>query len=199
MSVIVGLTGGIGSGKTTIGKFFAQHGVPVYVADDAGKRVSELPEVKAQIVSVFGAAVLAADGSLDRKTLANLVFGNPDALAKLNAIVHPAVKADFESWKMQHERAPLLIRESAILFESKTHTDCDYVITVSAPENIRIARVVQRDQVSEAAVRERLQNQWTDAQREHQSDFIINNLQLADAEKQAEEILKNLSNQQKRY
>lgn len=199
MSLIVGLTGGIGSGKTTIGKFFAQRGVPVYVADDAGKRVSELPEVKAQIVSVFGAAVLAADGSLDRKTLANLVFGNPDALAKLNAIVHPAVKADFESWKMQHKRAPLLIRESAILFESKTHTDCDYVITVSAPENIRIARVVQRDQVSEAAVRERLQNQWTDAQRERESDFIINNLQLADAEKQAAEILKNLSNQQKRY
>lgn len=196
MTKIIGLTGGIGSGKTTIGKFFESKGIPVYVADERGRKITESPEVLSRIRALFGDDVF--DGHrLDRKKVSEIVFNNADALQKLNKIIHPAVRNDFAKWIGQHSDRPFVVRESAILFESGSYEDCDYIVTVTAPIAERIARVVARDNASEQSVIDRMQNQMSDAERISKSDFVIENTTLQDAEKQATKILKNLSNRQK--
>lgn len=188
---IIGLTGGIGSGKSTIAEFFRKRGIPVYVADERGRAVTDTPAVLKQIKDAFGESVFNGE-MLDRKRLAQIVFNNPSKLSALNAIVHPAVREDFRQWAERYQAAPIVIRESAILFESGSYQDCDAVITVTAPEELRIERVMLRDQVDRAAVIERIKNQMPEAERISKSDFVIQNSSLQAAEKQAVEILKNL-------
>ena len=190
---IIGLTGGIGSGKSTVAQFFAAHGIPVYYADEAGREVLKKPEVVSQISSVFGNDVLV-EGSVDRTRLAEIVFKDPARLEILNSIVHPAVRDDFTQWKKRHHKEAVVIREAAILFESGSYKDCDKIILVSAPEEIRIKRVMERDGASRDQVLARMANQWDDDQKLELSDFHVINIDIVQTKIQCEEILKKLKN-----
>ncbi len=195
MTKIIGLTGGIGSGKTTIGKHFQSLGVPVYIADDAAKGVTESPEVLSQIKNTFGASIFD-NGKLNRKALGAVVFSDAKKLKELNAIIHPAVRLHFLEWVKQHANDPFVIKEAAILFESGSNVDCDYVITVVAPQEFRIKRVMDRDNTNRKTVLERIENQWSDEERISKSDFVIENINLQEAKNQAGEILKKITNPQ---
>jgi dephospho-CoA kinase len=195
MTKIIGLTGGIGSGKTTIGKHFQSLGVPVYIADDAAKGITESPEVLSQIKKTFGASIFDK-GKLNRKALGAVVFSDAKKLKQLNAIIHPAVRLHFFEWVKQHANHPFVIKEAAILFESGGHVDCDYIITVVASKEVRIKRAMDRDNITRKTVLERIENQWSDDERTSKSDFVIENINLQEAKKQAVEILKKITNPQ---
>jgi len=186
MTKIVGLTGGIGSGKTTVANHFKSLGVPVYIADDAAKEVMGTPEIIAAIEAQFGPAVFT-DDEPDKRKLAAVVFNDPQALQKLNNIIHPAVRKHFSEWFLR-QHYPYVIREAAILFESGSYKDCDYIITVTAPLETRISRVMLRDNVTRNDVLKRVQNQWTDAMRIAKSDFLIENVDANQTNAKTEEI-----------
>lgn len=191
MTKIIGLTGGIGSGKSTVAALLKEKGIPVYIADDAAKQILNRPEVVSEVIAVFGAEVATGE-TVDRKKLAGVVFDHPDKLAQLNAIIHPAVRLDFENWVARHHDKQFVVKEAAILFESGTNSDCDAVITVVAPENIRIERVMKRDGVGREEVIKRMLRQWTDAQKVALSDYVIENTNLQLTRRQVNEILKKL-------
>lgn len=189
---IVGLTGGIGSGKTTIANEFRNAGIPVYIADDRAKQMLDTPQIQAKIKAEFGD--ITSGGLVDRAQLASLVFNHPQRLQKLNNIVHPAVKEDFVRWLDEHSGHPFVIREAAILFESGTYKDCDFIITVSAPLETRIERVVNRDGSTREQVLARINNQWTDKQREALADAVITNINVDQTRLEVQKILKKLKN-----
>lgn len=173
---IILCTGGIGSGKSCVVQVFRTLGVPSYDCDRAAKdlydRDARLLEA---VVGRVGADVLDAAGRLDRKALSDRVFADPSLLADIEALVHPAVIRDFEAWKAGQE-VPLLVIESAILLEKPQFESLyDSVVTVSAPEAVRIARVVARDGCTPEQVRRRMAAQWTDASRAAQADYILEN------------------------
>lgn len=175
--MIIGLTGGIGSGKSTIASFFKELGVPVYIADDRAKQLMEDDEsIKKRIIEEFGEKAYD-ESKPNRYYIAQIVFNNPSKLAVLNGIIHPAVRADFDSWHKRQD-APYVIKEVAILFESGGDQLCDAIISVTAPEEIRIDRVVNRDQTTREAVKDRIKNQWTDQQRIEKSTYVIENIDL---------------------
>lgn len=192
MVKVIGLTGGIGSGKTTIANYFNELGVPVYIADDAGKKVMQFESVKTQIKTAFGEALFENE-ILNRVKLAEIVFNNADKLAELNAIVHPAIKKDFELWLQEKVSFQYVIYEAAILFESGRYKDCDVIITVTAPEEIRIERVVKRDNTTREQVLSRMKMQWNDEKRISLSNFVINNSNLKIAKEEVVKILKILN------
>lgn len=174
MSTLIGLTGGIGSGKSTAAKEFENLGIPVYYADDEAKKIAATPEVQHQLIARFGPTICEHDQVINSK-LAALVFADQAKLQQLNAIIHPLVKTHFDKWVQAHVNFPLLVKEAAILFESSSAASCDYVVSVQAPEEVRIHRVMARDQVTEAQVLQRMQHQWTDEMRADKSDFILTN------------------------
>lgn len=170
----VGLTGGIGSGKTTVAALFELLGVPVFYADEAAKRImDEDQELRTAISARFGTA-LYAGGRLDRKALGGLVFDNPSALAELNAIVHPAAVAASLRW-MADQAAAYAIKEAAIFFETGTEATMDIMIGVTAPESTRIERVMTRSGLSEAEIRSRMARQMDDAEKMARCDYVIHN------------------------
>jgi dephospho-CoA kinase len=170
----VGLTGGIGSGKTTVCRVFSVLGIPVFNSDEQAKLLlQDDPVVKAAVVQLFGRSVYPA-GKLDRKALAQLVFNDPKALAGLNAIVHPAVRRAFQEWA-ESQQAPYVINEAAILVETGAYRSFDRLITVEAPEDVRLARVMARDGSPEEQVRQRMANQATEAQRREVAHAVIEN------------------------
>jgi dephospho-CoA kinase len=183
---IVGLTGGIGSGKSTIAGFFAQLGVPVYIADEEAKKILYLPQTVEYLKEAFGHAVFT-DGIPDRAKIAALVFNDKDKLQQLNSIIHPAVARHFTEWVAQ-QKMPFVIKETAILFESGSYKDCDAVITVTAPQDIRVERVMQRDGVTREQVLQRMSHQWSDEKKIVLSNYIITNTNLEEARKQAVKI-----------
>lgn len=184
---IVGLTGGIGSGKTTIASMFRELGVPVYLADpEARKLMASSPVIKEKIVAAFGEAAYA-NGMPDNKFLAAIVFKKKEKLQQLNAIIHPEVQKHFSEWCKQ-QKAPYVLKEAAILFESGSYKDCDTIITVTAPEALRIQRVMERDNATEAMVRARIKNQWADEKKIALSDFVIENTDLTKAAEAVENI-----------
>lgn len=189
---IIGLTGGIGSGKTTIANYFADLGVPVYIADTEAKKILYFPEVVQEIAQVFGEEVLT-DNMPDRKKLASVVFNNPEKLKQLNAIIHPRVRQHFVDWAEQHKKERFVIKEAAILFESGSFKDCDKVILVTAPKEVRIKRVMKRDGVSKEEVLERMKNQWDEEKKKKLSDFIIENIDLEIAKNQVNTIYKTIN------
>jgi dephospho-CoA kinase len=191
MTKVIGLTGGIGSGKTTISNYFAEMGVPVYIADNGARAVMQLDHVVKEVKNVFGETFFE-HGVLNRAKLAEIVFNNKEKLAKLNAIVHPAVKNDFSAWLLLHKNYEYVIYEAAILFESRRYKECDYIITVTAPEEVRIDRVLKRDNTTRAQVLSRMQMQWKDEDRISKSNFIINNVNLKIAKEEVVKILKIL-------
>lgn len=196
MTKIIGLTGGIGSGKTTIAKYIHTFGIPLYIADDQAKKLMESQEIIDAIKNIFGKAIFENE-ILDRAKLAKIVFNEPEKLEQLNAIIHPAVKRDFQDWLLQNKSAPFIIYEAAILFESGNYKNCDYIITVVAPVDIRIERVMKRDKTNRELILKRIQAQWTDEQRISKSDFIIENEDLETAKRKVDEILKILKIKQK--
>lgn len=196
MTKIIGLTGGIGSGKTTVAGFFREMGIPVYIADDEAKKLMQSEEIINQIKISFGES-LFDNNVLNRAKLADIVFNDSDKLAVLNSIVHPAVKKDFQIWLSQKKDQPLVIYEAAILFESGKYKEFDYILTVTAPEEVRIERVMQRDNVTKEQVLSRMKMQWNDEKRISLSNFVINNVNLKIAKEEVLKILKILNIKQK--
>ena len=192
MTKIIGLTGGIGSGKTAVAEYFRASGIPVYIADTEAKKISESAEIVQLIKSAFGTSIFDAE-NINREKLAQLVFNDSEKLATLNKIIHPAVKIHFENWVKNHKEFPYVIKEAAILFESGSYKDCDIIITVVAPLETRISRVLGRDKTSRENVLKRIDSQWTDDQRVSKSDYVIENISLPETQKQVDKILKKLT------
>lgn len=195
MSKIIGLTGGIGSGKTTVAKLFLTEGIPVYFADDEAKKILDEQETISQVVNEFGTEILL-NGKIDRKKISEIVFKNPEKLKKLNRIIHPLVKEHFDTWVIKNQEYAFLVKEAAILFESGSYKYCDIIVCVVAPEEVRIKRVIERDNTSKEAVLERLKNQWTDSQRIEKSDFVIQNEDYEKTKREFCEIIKKMKNLQ---
>ena len=187
----VGLTGGIGSGKTTVANFFIELGVPVYFADDEAKKLMNSSiKIKNKLISEFGENTYQ-NGELNRKYLASIVFHDKSKLNIINSIVHPAVAKHFAKW-IKKQKTSYIIQENAILFENKTDTNFDYIITVTAPIGIKIERILKRETISKKDILSRMNNQWDDAKKMGLSDFIIDNINLADTKKQVNQIHKKL-------
>ena len=195
MTKIIGLTGGIGSGKTTVARYIASQGIPVYIADEEAKKIMDTSEVLKLIAETFGANLIE-NGTINRQKLAQLVFKNPEKLQQLNNIIHPKVKKDFDNWVQKHHNHPFIVKEAAILFESGSYKYCDKIITVTAPKSVRLQRVMQRDGVSEDQVQARMHNQWTEEDKISLSDFVIQNINIEDTKIQVDNILKTLKNNQ---
>ena len=196
MTKIIGLTGGIGSGKTTVANYFKSYGIPVYIADDEARKIMQSVDIMKAIKDLFGADVFENE-TLNREKLAKIVFNNPESLEKLNGIVHPAVKKHFEQWLLQNLEAPYVIYEAAILFESGRYKDCDIIITVTAPIESRIQRVIKRDNTTRELVLKRINAQWTDEKRISKSDFVIENIAIEPTKLEIDRILKILKIKQK--
>lgn len=172
----IGLTGSIGSGKTTVSKVFEVLGVPVFYADDAAKKAMVTdPVLIESIKAVFGDASYFDDGTLNRKHIANIVFNDSEQLAKLNALVHPATFRAFDDWVKSIDNAPYVLKEAALLFESDSYKMCDHSITITAPLETRIKRVMQRDNLTRAEIESREAKQFTEAKKASLADFIIIN------------------------
>ena len=192
MTKIIGLTGGIGSGKTTIAKLFEAEGIPVYIADEEAKKIMQLPETIHEIETVFGRKIIE-NQQINKKKLSEIVFNNPEKLKELNTIIHPLVKKHFDDW-VKKQKSPFVIKEAAILFFFFCYAYYDKIITVTASEETRINRVMQRDNCTREAVLERINNQWSDAQKISKSDYVIVNNDLIEAKNQFKAILKKLKN-----
>lgn len=184
---IVGLTGGIGSGKTTVANYFKALNVPVYIADNEAKALMDRSKViKRKLIKLFGDEAYV-DNTLNKPFIASQIFSNQDLLKKMNAIVHPKVAKHFSNW-VKKQNVPYVISEVAIIFENGSQGKYDYIITVVAPEQTRLNRVIKRDNSSEAKVKAIMNNQWTDQQKTEHSDFVINNTDLKDTKLQVENI-----------
>lgn len=190
MTKIIGLTGGIGSGKTTIARLFEAENIPVYIADIEAKKIMQFPETIDQIRNYFGNKAIV-NNQVNTKYLSQIVFDNPKELEKLNAIIHPMVKIHFEEW-LKKQKSQFVIKESAILFESGSFKYCDKIITVIAAEETRIARVILRDKLSKEEVKQRMKNQWSDTKKISMSDYVIENENMTLTKNQFDEILKKL-------
>lgn len=175
--MIVCLTGGIGSGKTTVANLFVKLGVPVYVSDIEAKILMETSnQIKKEIIHEFGKKSYI-NNKPDRKYLALVVFNNKEKLQKLNTIIHPRVAQHFKNWYKKQD-FKYVIKESAILFESGIYGGCGKIILVTAPKEERIKRVMSRDNVNKKDVLLRMKNQWTDKEKKKFSDFTIRNTSI---------------------
>ncbi len=175
----VGITGGIGSGKSTVCRLFEKFGVPVYYADDRAKWLMNHEEdLKAKLKESFGAAVYKEDGLLDRAYLAGIVFKDNAKLEILNSIVHPAVFEDGQAWQAEQEAlgAVYTLKEAALLFETGSYKNLDRIIVVTAPEETRIKRVMERDNTTAEEVRARINKQMPQEEKEKRADHIITNI-----------------------
>ena len=173
----VGITGGIGSGKSIVCKIFKCLGVPVYDADSRAKYVMTTDGILiSQIKKEFGDLAFDRDGNLNRKYLSESVFGDPVRLNKLNSLVHPRVGLDYEQWFESHQKKAYVLKEAALLFESGTYQALDKVIVVHAPRQLRVDRVLDRDKHRTAEqVNDIIQRQWPDEEKIKRADFIIQN------------------------
>lgn len=185
--MVVGLTGGIGSGKTTVAGFFKELGIPVYIADEAGKRLMLTSEkIRQAIIKHFGEKAYTAT-TPNRKFIASLVFENPQQLKALNKIIHPEVAADFATWA-KNQDAPYVIYEAAILFETGGYKKCDFNILVTAPKEERIKRLLKRDKSKIEEIEARMANQWSDEMKKKLTDFVIENTDLSLTKSKVEEL-----------
>lgn len=174
--MLVGITGGIGSGKSLICSVFRILGVPVFEADKAaGEITGQNPAVKKELSAYFGSGIYnAEDGSLNRRKLASLIFNNRESLSFVNRLVHPLVKESFDRWVMEQKSAYIL-QEAAIMFESGFYRFMDLNILITAPIELRIRRVLERDHTTREQIIERMKNQWNDEEKSRLADFVIIN------------------------
>ena len=172
----VGITGGIGSGKTTACKIFETLGIPVYYADGRAKiLMTENEELVKSIKQLFGEKAYLENGSLHRAYIAEIVFNDKQKLQQLNALVHPAVFKDGEQWHQSQTAVPYTLKEAALLFEGQGHLFLDKIITVYAPKKVRLQRVMERDNISKEAVESRMNQQMPDEKKLEMADFVIYN------------------------
>lgn len=187
--MIIGLTGGIGSGKTTVAKFFSEFdNVVVYIADlEAKKLMNSSVIIKEKLINEFGEASFV-NQNLNRKYISEIVFNDKEKLSVLNAIVHPEVKKHFQDFVELNVHKAYIIYENAILFESKSNLFCDFIITVYADVKTKIERVILRDSSTKEDVKRRMQSQWTDFKKIVQSNYIIYNENLDETKNQVNKI-----------
>lgn len=193
MSLKIALTGGIGSGKTTVANMFLQLGIPIYHADARAAALQDQDPLRAQIVELLGPGVYAT-GKLKRKKVARMVFGNPPLLQSLNQLVHPAVASDYEQW-LERQNAPYTLKEAAIIFETGSQKAYHKVILVRAPLQERIERVVKRDGATPEEVTQRINQQWSDEKKAQLADYVIDNLNIEETERQVARIHQDLLTQ----
>ncbi|WP_036495478.1 dephospho-CoA kinase [Myroides injenensis] len=191
-TLIAGLTGGIGSGKTTVAKMFEEEGIPIYIADDRAKIIMDRKDIVDRVQDIFPINVITDDYKLDRKVIRETVFENKELLEKLNDIVHPEVKKDFEQWVASHLDKPFVIKETAILFEKKLDKQCDLVILVTAPDELRIERIKKRDNVSNDNIRQIMNNQLSDEYKKQFSNYVIENIDIKKVKHEVKCIINNI-------
>ncbi|MFK7812490.1 MAG: dephospho-CoA kinase [Maribacter sp.] len=185
--MIVGLTGGIGSGKTTVASFFKELGVPIYNSDkEARKLMRTSKKVKKAIIELLGENAYKGK-RLNKTHISNQIFNNKKLLQKLNSIVHPAVRKHFMKWKKKQDAA-YVIQETALIFENNSQDFYDKIILVVAPKQQRILRVSARDGISDGQVENRLKNQLEDDQKIPLAHYVIDNTELSKTKKQVEEL-----------
>ena len=191
---IIGLTGGIGSGKTTVANFFKDLGVPVFIADIEAKKLMNTSTVLInKIKQEFGNEAYV-DDSLNRAYIAQQVFNNKKALAKLNSLVHPEVRNAFDNWIKDYKNAPYVIYEAAIIFELGRAHEFDKIILVTAPKVDRMQRLLERDDTTVDAIEARMNNQWSDDKKKALADVVISNIILENTEKQVKDFHKKMIN-----
>ncbi len=172
----IGITGSIGSGKSTVTRIFANIGVPVYDADSRAKWLMvSSPSIAERIKELFGADAYTGSGELNRSLIASKAFYDKRLLTKLNEVVHPAVFKDFDSWCVEHKHKAYIVKEAALMFESDSYKQLDKVIMVTAPEELRIERSMKRDQMSREAILSRMKNQMSEVEKLTHSQFEIKN------------------------
>ena len=171
----VGLTGSIGSGKSTIAGVFRVLGIPVYVSDDEAKKILDQREIVELVVGYFGDKIAGPDGLINRKALAAEVFSNVDKLKWLNSIIHPRVREHFVKWVENQYLVPYIMQEAAIIYETGFSTFFDKIIVVAAPVEERISRVIKRDVMTRQQVLDRLNKQWPEEKKLDQADYVIFN------------------------
>ena len=176
--ITIGLTGGIGSGKTTIANIFNEDfSIPIYITDKEAKQIIATdPDVQSKIIKIYGKNAFI-NKQYNAKYIGSIVFNDENMLKKLNNIIHPAVAKNFIAWK-EKQTAPYVIKESAILFESGSYKDCDMIISVVAPLELRIKRVMLRDNIDRKSVENRIKNQWSDEKKIKYSNFVIENIEI---------------------
>lgn len=194
MTKVIGLTGGIGSGKSTAARFFEKHGIPVYIADEVAKEIMQQENIICKIQALFSQNIKLPTGQLDRKLISQLVFDNPIKLKELNAIVHPIVREHFNQWLQHHSQFPFIIKEVAILFETKGHLQCEATILIKASLENRISRVIKRDNKSKDEVLQIIQNQLPEEEKEKLATYIVRNEDLKSFYNELENVLKKLKN-----
>ncbi len=192
---IVGLTGGIGSGKTTVSEMFKELGIPVYIADiEARKLTNTSKTIKKEIIQILGESAYN-NGKINKKHVADLIFNDENLLKKINKIIHPKVAEHFKNW-CGIQNAPYIIKEAAILFENDGYKSCDFTILITAPLELRINRVLKRDSITKKEILDRIKNQWSDDKKKKYADFIIENIELNTTLKKAKKIHINLLKKQ---
>lgn len=194
--IVIGITGGIGSGKTTVANFFKDLGVPIYIADlQAKKLMHSSAKLKQDIINSFGSEAYQGE-QLNRAYLAKQVFNNAKALQELNSLVHPAVAEDFKNWKL-NQNVPVVAYEAAILFENNRQKECDYTILVTAPKEAKVKRIQERDQINRDEIEARMNNQWSDTRKIKLADFVIKNEYLVKTKQNVHKIYKFLKDTHK--
>lgn len=194
---IVGLTGGIGSGKTTIASLFKKKGIPIYIADERAKNITNTSKlVRKNIIGLLGENSYQGH-KMDRNYVAKKIFNDENLLQKINAIIHPKVGEDFVKW-LKKQKGPYCIKESAILFENGNYKFCDHIILITAPEEIKMHRVMNRDQLTIPEIKSRIKNQWSDDKKSFLADTIIENIKLEKTKESVSKIhlylLENINN-----
>jgi dephospho-CoA kinase len=185
--VKIGVTGGIGSGKSTVCDWFSKMGIPVYQADTRAKQIIE-NQLKPYIIELLGAEAFFDDGSYNRAWVSQKVFAQNDLLNRLNALVHPAVKMDFELWAKNQNQAPYVLKEAALLFETGSYRELDAIILVVADTDKRIERIKKRDNRSEEQIRAIISKQADDAAKQKIANYIIENSHDQSLKEQVERI-----------
>ena len=173
--MIVALTGGIGSGKTTVAKLFETMGCVVYNSDERAKELYNNPEVKKQVIELLGVNAYSEDNKLNKNFVSDIIFNEKDKLEKLNAIIHPALALDFENFVKQQNSESIIIKESALIFETELYKKFTTIILVIAQLEQKIKRVMSRNLISKEEVDKRMQAQWTDEQKLPLANYVISN------------------------
>jgi len=190
----LGITGGIGSGKSIVSEIFSLCGVPVYVADTESKRLVSLsPVIRERLIELFG-NILFAKGVLDKPLLASYIFNDRKKLQMVNDIIHPEVEKDYSEWLCEKYKYNIVAQEAAILFESGFNRLMDKVVMVYTPLEMRIERTMERDNISRERVMERINNQMPDEEKAELSDFVIVNDGTESLIAQVLDIIKRLTN-----
>jgi dephospho-CoA kinase len=171
----IGITGGIGSGKSIVCKVFELLGVPIFYADNEAKKIYDDEKVKTLLINKYGFEIYLPDGKLNKEKLSKIIFSNQDELKYINSLIHPLVAKAYSEWCEKHKHIPYTLKEAAILFESGAYKELDKVITVSAPVELRINRVMKRDNLTRIQILERIKHQWEEEKRIKYANFVIYN------------------------